>query len=79
MQDAEVVCRELGFKGAYAAILEARFGPGLGPVHVEEVGCFGNETSIFSCDYTESTVLQCGHEEDAGVSCIPYSENLFSY
>ncbi|KAJ8027592.1 Neurotrypsin [Holothuria leucospilota] len=69
MRDADVVCRELGFKGADAALLKAHFGQGQGPVYIEEVECFGNEISIFSCNYTDST--NCEHEEDAGVNCIP--------
>ncbi len=45
----------------------ARFGPGSGPIHLDDVNCLGTETRIIDCSYT--SVSNCFHFEDASVSC----------
>lgn len=45
----------------------ARFGPGIGPIHLNSVNCTGNESSIFSCPF--SSQHGCNHGMDAGVMC----------
>eukprot|EP00057_Strongylocentrotus_purpuratus_P006349 XP_011660823.1 PREDICTED: deleted in malignant brain tumors 1 protein-like [Strongylocentrotus purpuratus] len=69
IDDATVVCRQLGFDGALAALHEARFGPGTGEVLLEGVQCNGTEASLIDCNYWIG-VHDCGHKEDAGVSCM---------
>ena len=72
LQDAEVVCRQLGFDGALEAVRFAGFGEGTGLVWLSYVGCEGSETSISECSHRGwGEVSSCGHNRDAGVYCKP--------
>ena len=70
-QDAEVVCRQLGYDGALSAPRAAAFGQGTGQIWLDNVGCFGNETSISQCIHKGWGNENCGHSKDAGVVCRP--------
>uniref|UniRef100_A0A7M4EC06 Serine protease 12 n=1 Tax=Crocodylus porosus TaxID=8502 RepID=A0A7M4EC06_CROPO len=72
--DAEVVCRQLGLGGIAKAWNQAYFGEGSGPVLLDEVRCTGNELSIEQCPKSSWQEHNCGHKEDAGVSCIPLTD-----
>ncbi|XP_063166233.1 neurotrypsin isoform X3 [Candoia aspera] len=72
--DAEVVCRQLGFGGVAKAWSQAYFGEGSGPVQLDEVRCTGNELSIEQCLKSSWQEHNCGHKEDAGVSCTPLAD-----
>ncbi|PKU42512.1 neurotrypsin [Limosa lapponica baueri] len=73
--DAEVVCRQLGLGGVAKAWSQAYFGEGSGPVLLDEVQCTGNELSIEQCPKSSWREHNCGHKEDAGVSCMPLTES----
>ena len=69
LEDATVVCRQLGFPSAQDYKPFAYFGAGEGAIVLDDVGCSGDESNIGLC--TNGGLLQhnCGHSEDAGVIC----------
>ncbi|MEJ1269232.1 hypothetical protein NN561_000041 [Cricetulus griseus] len=67
--DANVVCRALGYENATRALGRAAFGPGQGPVMLDEVECAGTEPSLANCSSLGWLKSRCGHEKDAGVVC----------
>ena len=69
IQDARVVCRELGFSEAVIALTHAWFGAGSGTIWLENVRCLGNESSIGNCPHPGWEDHDCKHHEDASVIC----------
>uniref|UniRef100_H0XBX2 SRCR domain-containing protein n=1 Tax=Otolemur garnettii TaxID=30611 RepID=H0XBX2_OTOGA len=69
LADAEVVCRQLGCGRAENALWGAAFGPGSGPVWLDEVGCRGSEVSLSECQAERWGHGDCTHKEDAAVRC----------
>ena len=53
------------------ALQEAHFGEGAGPIHLDDVFCFGTETRLDSCQANPVGDHDCFHFEDAGVRCQP--------
>ncbi|XP_030834273.1 locomotion-related protein Hikaru genki-like [Strongylocentrotus purpuratus] len=69
LNDANVVCRMLGFFDASSAPGLAAYGAGSGKIHLDEVECTGSESSLEDCIESEFGVHNCDHSEDAGVTC----------
>ncbi|NWX51241.1 DMBT1 protein, partial [Steatornis caripensis] len=69
MNDAMVVCRQLGCGEALSASGSARFGWGAGPIWLDDVSCTGEETDFFDCQAKMWGIHNCHHGEDAGVVC----------
>uniref|UniRef100_A0A8C3WXP3 Galectin-3-binding protein n=1 Tax=Catagonus wagneri TaxID=51154 RepID=A0A8C3WXP3_9CETA len=69
LTDARVVCWALGFKNATKALGGAAFGPGSGPIMLEEVECKGTELSLADCRSLGWMQSTCRHDEDASVIC----------
>ena len=66
--DASVVCKQLGYSGG-SARSNAFYGEGIGIILVDDVECYGNESTLFDCKHRYFELNDCGHEEDAGVTC----------
>ena len=69
INDARVVCRQLGYGSATAAPGNAHFGQGSGPILFDDVACIGTEARLIDCSHPGIGVHNCGHTEDAGVVC----------
>ncbi|KAM4751678.1 scavenger receptor cysteine-rich domain-containing protein DMBT1-like [Cyanocitta cristata] len=69
MNDAQVVCRQLGCGPARAALSRSHFGVASGPIWLDEVTCAGSERHLFQCPARTWGQHNCNHGEDAGVVC----------
>ncbi|KAK1878258.1 Deleted in malignant brain tumors 1 protein [Dissostichus eleginoides] len=69
LNDAQVVCRQLGCGSAVRAPHSAQYGQGTGPIWLDDVGCSGSESSVTECTHPDFGTHNCGHGEDAGVVC----------
>lgn len=69
MADARVVCRQLGFPGAWAYVRRAYFGQGTRVILMDNVNCLGTEAQLADCTFSGWGNHDCSHSEDAGVVC----------
>ena len=69
MSDAQVTCRQLGCGNAVSVRSSATFGPGTGPIWLDDVRCSGSELALNQCPHRGFGVHDCTHAEDAGVVC----------
>ncbi|XP_057572003.1 galectin-3-binding protein isoform X3 [Hippopotamus amphibius kiboko] len=79
LTDASVVCRALGFKNATEALGRAAFGPGRGPIMLDEVQCMGTEPSLASCTSLGWLKSNCRHDRDAGVICANETRGIYTF
>ncbi|XP_024122789.1 HHIP-like protein 1 [Oryzias melastigma] len=70
IKNAEVVCRQLGFRYALKASRNSEFGEGRGlRILLDDVQCEGTESSLLTCTHAGVGTHNCAHYEDAGVIC----------
>ena len=69
LDDATVVCRELGYADAVRASTGAEFGEGTGRIWRDNVFCAGTESSLSQCSANDWGSHNCYHSDDAGVVC----------
>lgn len=69
LQDAAVVCRQLGCGMVLSAPGSAHFGPGSDPIWLDNIHCTGTESTLTECELKNWGEHNCAHSEDAGVVC----------
>ncbi|KAM7177606.1 antigen WC1.1-like [Macrochelys suwanniensis] len=69
MEDAEVVCKQMGCGSAVSAHGRAYFGEGSGPTWLTVVDCDGDESALWDCSHRGWGKITCYHYYDTGVIC----------
>ena len=72
INDATVVCRQLGYQEALSiTTMASSFGAGSGPIQLQDVNCLGNEDNFFTCPRASDLgeISTCLHTMDVGVVC----------
>ena len=70
LNNAQVVCNELGVGRAIAAKRRAFYGQGSGNIWLDNTNCNGTELTIRNCSHRGWGIHNCDHKKDAGVQCI---------
>ncbi|RDD36431.1 Deleted in malignant brain tumors 1 protein, partial [Trichoplax sp. H2] len=72
--DAKIVCRQMGFLSA--TNFGNTYGYGSGQIWLDDVTCYGYESSIADCNHNYWGSHNCIHSEDVGVTCstVNYAE-----
>ena len=69
LNDANVVCTELGFGPVIDVRYNAFYGQGSGQIWLGFLNCVGTETTITDCSYDGQFIQHCEHFDDADVVC----------
>ncbi|XP_005748017.1 deleted in malignant brain tumors 1 protein-like isoform X2 [Pundamilia nyererei] len=69
LEDAQVVCRQLGCGRVLSMPTNTQFGAGTGPIWMHDVACTGREANLPECHHSGYGSHDCSHKEDAGVIC----------
>ncbi|KAL9952657.1 hypothetical protein ACROYT_G039941 [Oculina patagonica] len=75
INDARVVCKQLGFSQATQAFTSASHGQGSGPIWMDDVACSGGESFLHECSHSRWGINDCTHSQDASVQCT-YGSSL---
>ncbi|XP_037937800.1 uncharacterized protein LOC119671297 isoform X2 [Teleopsis dalmanni] len=68
IKEAQVVCNSLGYFGL-PTLQKNIYGPGKGPIWLDQVSCNGNESAIDRCNHWNWGEHNCNHTEDVGIKC----------
>jgi hypothetical protein len=71
----QVICRMLNLNGPAQPAKSGSFGPGKGPIWLDELGCSGTENTLMECARLPWAKHNCRHTEDAGVRCSHPTNN----
>lgn len=69
LAESQVVCRQLQYPAAKAAVSGGTYGAGSGSIWLDDMNCQGTEKSLSSCAFKGWAITDCSHKEDAGVIC----------
>ncbi|XP_068280291.1 scavenger receptor cysteine-rich type 1 protein M130-like [Nyctibius grandis] len=69
MHNAAVVCKQLGCGSAVGAPQYRHFGPGSGPIWMNEGGCNSTESALSDCTHRGWGENSCNHASDTRVMC----------
>ncbi|XP_053387316.1 uncharacterized protein LOC128551050 [Mercenaria mercenaria] len=67
MQEANAICSMLEYPPAVSYFVGAHYGPGTGPIFVDDLSCGGDALHINNCTYI--TYDNCDHDDDVSVVC----------
>ena len=70
LNDAQVVCNELGLDYVAAAKYNAFYGEGSGQIWLNSLHCVGTELFIKNCSHSGWGINNCSHSQDIGVKCV---------
>ena len=79
LNDAQVVCRQLGFGSAITARDNAIYGEGRGRIWLDDVNCVGTELTIEECSHNGWGIEDCSHGGNAGIKCAVSNGNFSMY
>jgi deleted-in-malignant-brain-tumors protein 1 len=68
--EAQVACYSLGYNQGVGTFLGNQYGPGFGPVWMDNVQCTGTEDVINECQHSEIGGSNCSHAQDVSISCV---------
>eukprot|EP00105_Crassostrea_gigas_P044287 XP_019928435.1 PREDICTED: latrophilin Cirl isoform X2 [Crassostrea gigas] len=72
-QNTDVVCTSHGFSPEGAVIVHGQpFGPGTGHILMDDVRCWGNESSILQCQHSGWGNHNCEHSKDVSINCTSH-------
>ncbi|KAJ8264188.1 hypothetical protein GJAV_G00146230 [Gymnothorax javanicus] len=73
MEEAQVVCRQVGCGSAVAALSNANAGTVSNSSWLTEVKCRGSELHLWDCQYSDPQHNSCPQRNPAGVTCTGIS------
>jgi hypothetical protein len=75
INDATVVCRQLGYPYTLRALQGYQVEDGTGQIWLDNVACNGGEQNLTSCLHNGWGRHNCRHSDDAGVECSLTGKN----
>ena len=75
----EILCIfYLTYRSQEAVVLDNMYGPGRGPVWLDEVTCDGTEAHVLQCGHQRWGQGDCGHQKDVSIYCGTQQYNFSS-